>query len=531
MELDPNVLAAFKHMKSAIRHVDRRIRIIGRYNASGQLEADPTTDLPAGYVWVHDEARSLSRAKNLTTEYAPGVDVVIALNVDTGEDDVISVDTLTTPIRFSDQAAALNSPRKGANTPTPVTAADFVTGGLFPDSSVGGLTARIMPAWLPGGARWDGSELITLTPTATANHQSFAVVMVDPSTKAVTVTLTADRALSAGLLNASREPTALGAEDIKAVRDANRNLWGVGAVLLANGDTSINPAKIADLRFFDTPDISTAASGVAFTAADSGDWSPEPDDAAEAIDQLASRVVALEAGSSALGDYLLFTHEEAQNTNGGTATSGSRQTRRLNYLRHDTGTNGSIIELAFTSGGTYEVISGNTITGATSGATATVFDVVLTSGSWAGGDAAGTLWLNGQTGTFQSENLNVGANSNVATISGNSTSSNYRFRLAAGSYRVNGSFEFYDTGNTRIWLYNVTDGADQTGVYGHASYTPSTGSTNLAIPMRGRFTIAANKTFLIQYRCTVTSSAADGQGTLSNFGGNEIYATLELTKE
>jgi len=72
--------------------------------------------------------------------------------------------------------------------------------------------------------------------------------------------------------------------------------------------------------------------------------------------------------------------------------------------------------LAFTSGGTYTVSPGDTITGATGAATAIVEKVTLSSGTWAGGDAAGTLSVYGQSGTFEAENLNVGSNSNVATI-------------------------------------------------------------------------------------------------------------------
>lgn len=70
----------------------------------------------------------------------------------------------------------------------------------------------------------------------------------------------------------------------------------------------------------------------------------------------------------------------------------------------------------FTSGGTYQVVVGNTVTGATSGATGKVVGVTLTSGSWAAGNAAGTLRFKSTTGTFVAENLNVGANLNVATI-------------------------------------------------------------------------------------------------------------------
>jgi hypothetical protein len=78
-------------------------------------------------------------------------------------------------------------------------------------------------------------------------------------------------------------------------------------------------------------------------------------------------------------------------------------------------------ELSFTSGGTTEIVEGNTITGATSGATATVDRVVLLTGTWAAGTAAGKFILSGQTGTFQAENLNVGASPNLATIAGNSS--------------------------------------------------------------------------------------------------------------
>lgn len=76
--------------------------------------------------------------------------------------------------------------------------------------------------------------------------------------------------------------------------------------------------------------------------------------------------------------------------------------------------------LPFTSGGTTEIVEGDTISGATSGATATVGRVIVTSGTWAGANAAGTLILTMQTGTFSSESLNIGAITNVATIAGDS---------------------------------------------------------------------------------------------------------------
>lgn len=101
-------------------------------------------------------------------------------------------------------------------------------------------------------------------------------------------------------------------------------------------------------------------------------------------------------------------------------------------------------EVAFTSGGTYEIKPGDQITGATSGALATIGRVVLTSGSWGAGTAAGYLYFPSQTGTFQAENLDVGVNLNVATIAANSTA----VTLTAGGRYDFCNHNFAGTSNT-----------------------------------------------------------------------------------
>ena len=65
----------------------------------------------------------------------------------------------------------------------------------------------------------------------------------------------------------------------------------------------------------------------------------------------------------------------------------------------------SSVTMAFTSGGTNQIKAGDTIIGATSHATARVKQVLADTGTWAGGDAAGTLILDAEsvTGTFASE--------------------------------------------------------------------------------------------------------------------------------
>lgn len=81
-------------------------------------------------------------------------------------------------------------------------------------------------------------------------------------------------------------------------------------------------------------------------------------------------------------------------------------------------------EIAFTSGGTREIVPGDLLTGNTGGATAVVESIsALTSGTWAAGTAAGTFTLIGQVGTFQSETIKVTDKEGVITADGVSVGS------------------------------------------------------------------------------------------------------------
>ena len=64
-------------------------------------------------------------------------------------------------------------------------------------------------------------------------------------------------------------------------------------------------------------------------------------------------------------------------------------------------------QIAYTSGGTYEPRVGNVVTGNSSGKTAIVVSKTLTSGTWAGENAAGTITYRSATGTFQSETVSI----------------------------------------------------------------------------------------------------------------------------
>ncbi len=78
--------------------------------------------------------------------------------------------------------------------------------------------------------------------------------------------------------------------------------------------------------------------------------------------------------------------------------------------------------LAFTSGGTEQIVKGDIITGATSGATALVHEISQTGGNWNAGTASGEIEVTGQDGVFQAENLDTDTQANICTIpAGDST--------------------------------------------------------------------------------------------------------------
>lgn len=75
----------------------------------------------------------------------------------------------------------------------------------------------------------------------------------------------------------------------------------------------------------------------------------------------------------------------------GVDASGNKILRSITGAQPWTG--GELRSLAFTSGGPTAFTKGEQLTGATSGATGYIVDFYVSSGTWAGGDAAGTVYL------------------------------------------------------------------------------------------------------------------------------------------
>ena len=112
----------------------------------------------------------------------------------------------------------------------------------------------------------------------------------------------------------------------------------------------------------------------------------------------------------------------------------------------------------FSGGGTTEITAGSTIEGATSSATAVVKQVLLYSGTWAGGDAAGFFELveGSLVGTFGSENVYISSDTTSgiddATVTVNVVHNVAVAAAAAGA-----------TGNSAISRYEGSAGSNAKG--------------------------------------------------------------------
>jgi len=157
-----------------------------------------------------------------------------------------------------------------------------------------------------------------------------------------------------------------------------------------------------------------------------------------------------EYGSQILDMEILF---EAKGLFGSTNASVYAELMLADLIEAFTGPE---IDLPFNSGGTTEIAAGDTIAGASSSATGLVQAVTIDSGSWAGGDAAGTLTLRRKVGRFSNgENINVGAATNLATVNGAITLRSPEY-LATGdladsiSYVSGGTENYPDAGETIV---------------------------------------------------------------------------------
>lgn len=175
--------------------------------------------------------------------------------------------------------------------------------------------------------------------------------------------------------------------------------------------------------------------------------------------------------------------------------------------------------IAFTAG-TAEFLYGEQITGGTSGATGYVGYVEVTSGTWGGSDAAGTIHLYTVTNTFQSETITSASGS--ATCSGAQTAVTL---AASGRYEcINYNFQ----GSTgTIKMYGV-DGANKGFMFDGTAFVQITTGMTTDTPEH----LAAFKNYLFysfEGGSLQNSSIADPHTWSPVTGANEIGLGVEIT--
>lgn len=131
-----------------------------------------------------------------------------------------------------------------------------------------------------------------------------------------------------------------------------------------------------------------------------------------------------------------------------------------------------------------------------------------------------TSGTNGGTftsGSYQTRTLNTTLTNE---ITGASLSSN-QITLPAGTYLVEASAPALNVDDHKVRLRNVTDGTDL--IIGTSERSGAADSVATRSGVRGRFTLAAQKTLELQHRC-VTTKSTNGFGEPAAFGDNEVYA-------
>jgi hypothetical protein len=113
-------------------------------------------------------------------------------------------------------------------------------------------------------------------------------------------------------------------------------------------------------------------------------------------------------------------------------------------------------------------------------------------------------------------------------ITGASLGSN-QITLPAGTYYIEGSAPSFQSNETMLVLYNVTDAV--TEVVGQSNWQSGTASGVSQSQVQGRFTIASSKVFELQHDID-SAQASNGLGVAANspLAGSEVYASARIWK-
>jgi hypothetical protein len=126
------------------------------------------------------------------------------------------------------------------------------------------------------------------------------------------------------------------------------------------------------------------------------------------------------------------------------------------------------------------------------------------------------------SGAWQTRDLNrIEGDESFVSVSAN------QFVLEPGTYDIDAMAPALSVNAHKAKLRDITNSSDI--LIGHSAWASNTNVVGNLATIMGRFTISAATTFEIQHRCEITS-ATFGFGSDSNFGVDEVYTQVKITK-
>lgn len=189
---------------------------------------------------------------------------------------------------------------------------------------------------------------------------------------------------------------------------------------------------------------------------------------------------------------------------------------------------GTPVKWTFTNGGVNEIVAGDVLTDTGGTIDGKVFEVVLTSGAWADGNAAGHFWvmINTLGYPFRLDTLSMPRlvdtveqdnNAVITTVSTN------EIRLLPGTYRAKAHCFANGTDATQLRLYDDT--ADAVLFVGPNADTFGSGADYTNVHLMGQFTITVNSDIELQQAVETTGASFTYNGTM---GGAQYGCMLEV---
>lgn len=152
------------------------------------------------------------------------------------------------------------------------------------------------------------------------------------------------------------------------------------------------------------------------------------------------------------------------------------------------------------------------------GGSVEVFDILHIVDEKASGTNGGTF----TAGSWVTRTLNTERTDEIG-----STLASNQFTLPAGTYNIDASAPGAGVYSHQTRLRNITDGT--TTLVGTSEWNNDALNAQTRSHIRGRFTIAAEKTFEIQHR-SAASEATTGLGVAVAFGEVEVYTQVWIEK-